>query len=419
MNKLLNKSLGIQDMSQIFRLSINGPQKGLLFRTALVLLIAALQPGCGSKNNETAEAPPPGVLVAKVANRQISETVEYVGRTVAVNDASLQPQVSGYLLERKFTEGDDIEAGAELFLIDPATYEAAVAVAEGKVAEVKAELARINKDLERYKILIVDNNISQQAVDQAESDKLRAEASLKSAEAQLLNAKIDLSHTVIRAPFTGRIGSSAVSVGDLVNPQGGELARLVELNPIYANFNISERDIIAVKNRARAKGKEVDPSKVEVTLRLPDGSVYDHIGRLDFVDNTVDRRTGTVILRARFENPDMLLVPGLYVSTILGREESEDRLVIPQSSVQEDQAGTFVMVVGPGNEVELRRIETGRAYAGELVVESGLNPDELVIVEGIQKVRPGIVVDPKVAPTPSMEGDLDADADSSVEAGER
>jgi membrane fusion protein (multidrug efflux system) len=376
--------------------------------------------GCGSKEN--AAAPPPGVLVAKVSMRQILETVEYVGQTVAVNDVSLRAQVSGYLLKKTFDEGQDVEKGAELFTIDPALYEAGVAAAAGAVAEAKAEVLRTDKDLKRYRTLIKSQAISQQQLDKAEVELLQASANLKTVEAQLLRAKIDLSYTVIKAPFTGRIGRAGASLGDLVAPQSGELARLVELNPIYANFSVSERDVIAAKRRYQSGDGGVEMDRIEVRLRLPDGSLYEHVGRVDFIDNVVDRRTGTVVLRARFDNPQKLLVPGLYVSTMLGREETTDKLIIPQSSVQEDQAGVFVMVVAPDNKVELRRITTGQAYAGELVVDSGLEPGEQVIVEGIQKVRPGMVVDAKLAPRASMQqgGETGAgDAGTGNEARER
>ncbi len=362
-----------------------------------------LMAGCDSGPPQTVEAPPPGVLVATVARRQVSETIEYVGQTVAVNDVSLRAQVSGYLLERRFDEGQDVAQGAELFIIDPSLYEAGVAAAEGAVAQAEAAVARADKDVKRYQALIKKQSVSQQQLDDAESELLQGSANLKTAEAQLQKAQIDLSHTMIKAPISGRIGRAAASAGDLVSPQTGELARLVELDPIYANFSVSERDVVAAKRRFQAGDAEVDLDKIEVTLRLPDGSPYEHVGRLDFIDNVVDRKTGTIVLRARFDNPRKLLVPGLYVSTMLGREETTDKLVIPQSAVQEDQAGVFVMVVTPDSKVELRRIATGQAYAGELVVDSGLEPDEQVIVEGIQKVRPGLLVDAKLAPRPSMQ----------------
>jgi membrane fusion protein (multidrug efflux system) len=386
---------------------------------ALLATTALLLTACNSGSKETVAAAPPGVLVAKAAMRQISETVEYVGQTVAVNDVSLQAQVSGYLLERTFDEGQDVEQGAELFTIDPALYEAGVAAAAGAVAEAKAEVSRTEKDLKRYRTLIKSQSISQQQLDKAEVELLQASANLKTAEAQLMRAKIDLSYTVIKAPFNGRIGRAGASVGDLVAPQSGELARLVELNPIYANFSVSERDVIAAKRRYQAGDSGVEMDRIEVRLRLPDGSLYEHVGRVDFIDNVVDRRTGTVVLRAHFDNPQKLLVPGLYVSTMLGREETTDKLIIPQSAVQEDQAGKFVMVVAPDNKVELRRIQAGQAYAGELVVNSGLEPGEQVVVEGIQKVRPGQVVDAKLAPRPSMQQGGGPGAGNGNETGER
>lgn len=376
--------------------------------TALpVLLLAA----CDIGPKPTVEALPPGVLVAKVARRQLAETVVYVGQTTAVNDVSLRAQVEGYLLERKFTEGEDVEQGAELFVIDPALYEASVAAAEGSVAQMAAAVTRAERDVKRYRQLIKRQSVSQQKLDEAESDLLQASANLKTAKAQLQKAQVDLSHTIIKAPISGRIGRASTSVGGLVNPQTGELARLVELDPIYASFSVSEGDIIAAKRNNQIGGAKIDLDKIEVRLRLPDGSLYEHIGRVDFIDNVVDRRTGTIVMRARFDNPGKLLVPGLYVSTSLGRAETTDKLVIPQAAVQEDQAGAFVMVVAPDSRVELRRITRGQAYAGELVVKSGLEPDEQVIVEGIQKVRPGLVVAAKIAPTPSQQGDKAGDRD--------
>jgi len=398
------------------RLAALAPGWTLVAALPTLLLVA-----CDSGPQQAVEAPPPGVLVAKVAMRQMSETIDYIGQTVAVNDVSLRTQVEGYLLERTFVEGQDVEEGAELFLIDPVVYEAGVSVAEGSVAQMRATVTRAAQDVKRYRELIKKQSVSQQKLDEAQSESLQASANLKSAEAQLQKAQIDLSHTIIKAPFSGRIGRAYASVGDLVNPQSGELARLVELDPIYANFSVSEGDVIAAKRSGQLSGAESELDNIEVRLRLPDGSTYEHVGRVDFIDNVVDRKTGTIVMRARFDNPQKLLVPGLYVSTSLGREETTDKLVIPQAAVQEDQAGAFVMVVAPDNRVELRRITSGQAYAGELVVNAGLEPDEQVIVEGIQKVRPGVLVDAKLAPRPSMQqggdaGSTDGDVGEAVAA---
>ena len=368
----------------------------LLLTSALLLTLTA----CGGDKEQAKAGPPPGVLVATAGLVEIADTIEYVGRTVAVNDTLLRAQVEGYLLERRFEEGDDIEADAELFVIDPALYEAQVAAAKGSVAEVEAALNRANQDVERQAKLVKEKAASKQRLEEAEAAQLQAEAQLISAQAALQKAEIDLGHTVIRAPFRGRIGRAFHSVGSLVTPSSGDLARLVELDPIYVNFSVSEGDVIDAKRRFRAQGGG-ELSKIVVKLRLPDGSLFEHEGRVDFIDNVVDSKTGTVILRASFANPEKLLVPGLYVRTVLGRKETQDKLTIPQAAIQEDQAGKFVMVVDPDSKVEQRRIKTGRAHAGTIVVRDGLQAGEKVIVEGVQKVRPGIVVDAKMAQNPN------------------
>lgn len=383
------------------------PIKLLLLLIPLTLLLGA----CSSDQAEkdaASKAPPPGVLVARIGQRQIKDTIEYLGRTVAVKDVSLRAQVSGYLQERFFEEGAEIEVGKPLFQIDPAIYQAQVAAAKGDVAKAEAALTRAAKDLKRYRELLKKNSISRQQVDQAESDKLQAEAERVAAKAALEKAETDLSFTLIKAPIEGRIGRALVSVGNLVSPQSGELARLVELDPIYVNFNVSERDILDIKQRRLKKGGERVPGDIEVDLRLANKTIYARKGILDFIDNVIDPKTGTVTVRARFDNPDYLLVPGLYVTVILGTQEHKTELLVPQPAVQEDQAGRFVMVVDPDDRIERRLISTGRQVEGELVVKGGLEPDERVVVEGIQKVRPGMKVTPKETVMPGA-GDLTGD----------
>lgn len=341
--------------------------------------------------------PPPGVLITRVVRQDIRSSTEFIGRTFAVNDVSLQARVTGYLKQRSFEEGRDVDAGTPLFLIDPAPYEAEVAAAEGRVAEAKAAVSRTRKDLKRLRKLVKKGSVSQQAFDKAESDKLQAEAQLKSAEAALLQTKINLSYTQISSPIKGRIGQALISVGNLVGPLSGELARIVELDPIYVSFSVDEKTIIAVKKRKQTD----DTDKFSISLRLADGSLYAHQGQVDFIDNVVDHKTGSVTIRARFDNPDKLLLPGFFVTAILSRDQPVSKLLIPQASVQEDQAGQFVMLVTPENKVELRRIHARQHYQGQLIVEDGLQADESIIVEGIQKVRQGMTVAPKIANVPA------------------
>ncbi len=373
--------------------------------TVLILMLVALA-GCESsvdaQKSAARAAPPPGVLVARASRREVRNTVRFIGRTVAVNDVSLRAQVSGYLMERSFEEGADVEVGDLLFRIDPAIHEAQVAAAQGSVAEADAALVRANKDLKRYRQLIEKGSVSQQNLDEVESAQLQADAKLKSARAQLQKTELDLGFTEIRAPIKGRIGRAVISIGNLVEPQSGELARLVELDPIYVNFSVSEASLIRARKGDFKAQKEGMP-EIEVELILADKSTYEHKGKVDFIDNVVDPGTGAVTVRARFDNPEKLLVPGLYVSTVLSTHELQNELLIPQAAVQEDQAGRFVMVVDPDDKIELRRVRTGRQIGGNLVVQDGLDPDERVVVEGIQKIRPGMKVTPKIMLLPGKD----------------
>ncbi|VAX09010.1 RND efflux system, membrane fusion protein [hydrothermal vent metagenome] len=373
------------------------PTNPIIFLFLVLFLILGLS-ACNNSQPEQRKPATPGVLVVKVISQDIRPTSEFIGRTFAVNDVSLQAQVSGYLKQRSFEEGKDVEAGAPLFLIDPAPYKAEVAAAEGRVAEAKAAVTRTRKDLKRALRLVKKGNISQQERDKRESDKLQAEAQLKSAEAALQQANINLSYTQISSPIHGRIGRAIISVGNLVGPLSGELARIVELDPIYVNFSVDEKTIIALKNRDKDTD---DKEKLAISLRLADGSLYDQPGKIDFIDNVVDYKTGSVTVRVHFENPDKLLLPGFFVTTILSRDESIAKLLIPQASVQEDQAGQFVMLVTPENTVEQRRISANHHYQGQLIVDEGLKADETIIVEGIQKVRPGMTVKPRTASQPN------------------
>lgn len=372
----------------------------------VLVMILLVVTACKEEKATPPKAPPPGVLVSKVELRDIVQSQEYIGRTVAINDVHLQAQVSGYLLETKFLEGADVARGDELFIIDPSMYQANVAAAKGELAKAEANLVRAKKDLARYKKLLRSKNISQQQVDVTESEVLQAKAQVTYAKAGLQKANLELSYTQVKAPIDGRIGRAIVSVGNIIGPQTEKLARIVELDPIYVNFSVAERDLMRVKQRRLKNNKsdlQASDIPLEISLILPDGSEYPITGQIDFVDNAVDPATGTVLIRARFSNPDKLLVPGIYVRTVLSREKKQKQLMLHASAVQEDQAGRFVMLVGPDKKVELHRVKTGKQIGGDLVVLEGLEPDQMVIVEGIQKVRPGMLVEPKMATLPGSE----------------
>ena len=365
-----------------------------------VLAVAALLlASCADQQSEEAP-PPPGVMVQAVAQQQISDSIKFIGRTTAINEVSVRSRVEGYLIERVFEEGADVSKGDLLFRIDPETYEAALAAARGSVAEHEAALVRAEKDLKRYKELGEKAFASQQDVDQAQSDKLQAEAQLQSAMARVDEAEINLKHTSIISPIDGRIGRAVVSVGNLVDASTGELAHVVELEPMYATFNVSEKLLLEVRQQHQKAAVDEDVDKIAVQLELPNGKVYAHKGVIDFADNQVNQRTGAIVVRARFDNPEKLLVPGINVLIRLSSDKLEDVLVVPQAAVQEDQAGKFVLLVDQDNRVEKRLLKLGRQHGGDWIVADGLQPGEQVIVEGVQKVRAGMEVAPRLAVSP-------------------
>lgn len=337
---------------------------------------------------------PPSVVVAPVERMNINPGTEYVAETVAVDAVDLRARVEAFLVRRAFVEGEDVTAGALLFELEHEPFEAAVEAAAAQVAEARAAVVRTRRDLERARTLQGQGNLSQQSLDRATADHLQAEALVDRGEADLRQARINLGYTTIIAPFNGRIGRSTYSVGQWVGPDSGVLARLVRLDPIYVVFNVSERRYLDY----RLGG--VDAASVRRTppdvprLRLANGADYPHSGRLTFVDNAVDPGTGTIAVRAEFPNPDGILVPGLFATLILEQKQAQPALMVPQAAVQEDQAGRFVLVVGEGDVVAVRRVETGARVGVRWEIIAGLAAGERVVWEGIQKVRPGSAVAP-------------------------
>jgi membrane fusion protein (multidrug efflux system) len=342
-----------------------------------------------------AAAPPPAVTVTPVVSRQVQETGEFIGRVTAIDRVDVVARVNGFIEERTFTEGQQVKKDDLLFRIEQATYKAAVdqqraALARAKATEVNAKLG-----LERGKELIRNNNIPQSTLDQRAADEAAAQASVMEAQALLEQAEINLGYTEIRSPIDGRIGLANFTVGNLVGPSSGKLATIVSQDPIYVIFQASSRDVLAYRKRVAEAGSKSQQATIHI--RLPDGSIYPHSGLTNFLDVQVDANTDTISVRAKVPNPDAILVPGGVVGVTTERGEPRVALLIPQSAVQLDQAGRYVLIVDPSNKVELRRITTGVEKGRNVVVTNGLKEGELVIVEGIQKVRAGQVVAPSTA----------------------
>jgi membrane fusion protein, multidrug efflux system len=335
-------------------------------------------------------SPPPAVTVAPAVTRQVTETGEFIGRVTAIDKVDIVARVTGFIEERNFTEGQEVKKGDLLFKLEQATYKAVVEQQQATLAKAKATVVNAKLQLERGKELVRNNNISQSTLDQREADERTAQAAVLEAQAQLDQAEINLGYTEIRSPIDGRIGLATFTQGNLVQPSSGRLATIVSQDPIYVLFQPSERDVLDYKRRL-AQQPELRRN-VTVHLKLPNGSDYPHPGQTNFLDVQVDPNTDTVTVRAQFPNPERLLIPGGIANVTTERGAPRPVLVIPQSAIQLDQAGLYVLVVDSAKKVEQRRITTGAEQGRDITVTSGLKEGELVIVQGIQKVRPGQVV---------------------------
>ncbi len=335
-------------------------------------------------------APPPSVSVTPVVTRKVTETGEFVGRVTAINKVDVVARVPGFIEERTFTEGQAVKTGDLLFRIEQATYKAAVEQQQANLAKAKAAEVNASLQLERGKELVRTNNIPLSTLDQRAADEATAKANVLEAQALLDQAEINLGYTEVRSPIDGKIGIAYFTVGNLVGPSSGKLATIVSQDPIYVIFQASERDVLNYKQRV-AESADKNPH-VTVHIRLPNGAEYPHAGLTNLLDVQVDPNTDTVAVRAEVPNPDGLLIPDGIVGVTVERGKPRLALLVPQAAVQLDQAGRYVLVVDKSNKVELRRVTTGVEQGRDVVITEGLREGEVVIVEGIQKVRPGQAV---------------------------
>ncbi|HET6520867.1 MAG TPA: efflux RND transporter periplasmic adaptor subunit, partial [Geminicoccaceae bacterium] len=366
----------------------------LLAPIATAVVLALLLTACGDDGAEApaAQAPPaPTVTVTPAARGNVTPSAEFLGRIEAIDRVDLRARVTGFLQERRFEEGQEVVRDDLLFVIEQAPYRAEVAAREAALARAEADKVNTAAQLARGEELVRNGNIPKSEVDQRRAADQMAAASILEAQAALESARIQLGYTEIHAPVTGKIGRAAYSVGNLVGPDSGVLATIVSQDPMYVTFPVSAALILEVQ-RASPTG-QLDPSGVVVWLRLPDGSTYGHPGRVDFLSNQVDQGTDTLAARAVVPNPERLLVDGQFVN--VRAEETarpETALVVPQAAVQYDQAGSYVLVVGADDKVEARRVTLGAQQDTGIVVKDGLQEGERIVVEGIQKVRPGMQV---------------------------
>lgn len=356
------------------------------FAAPIVLLLAA----CGG---EAPPVPVPEVVVDTVREEPYQPRREYVGRLRARDDVAIQARVSGYLETRGFVEGQIVHKGDVLYTLDSSEYDAALARAEADLAAADAAKANADRNHSRGQELLPKGAISQSEMDSLTAAKLDADARLKSAEAAVTSAEVNLGYTTIRAPITGRIGRSIASVGDLVGPTTGDLTTLVSIDPIHVVFTVSEAAYVkALQKDLRHDFPTEYLSKQEVTLELSNGLIYPEVGYLDYRSNRIDPQTGTMEARALIPNPHALLVPGQYVRIILQQPQLVEGLFLPQAAVQADQLGSFVLVVTANNIVERRNITLGERMDDLVGISGRVEAGERVIVRGLQQVRAGMAV---------------------------
>ena len=362
-----------------------------LVAAAVVLLLA----GCDSRQEAAKPPPPPPeVAVVTIAPTRLALTTELPGRLESSRVAQVRARVPGIVLKRTFEEGGAVRAGDILFRIDPAQLQATFSSTQATVAKAEANRAQASLKVQRYRPLMQTNAISKQEFDDVLTAEKQASADLATAKSIRQAASLNLGYATVTAPITGRIGRALVNEGALVGQgEATPLAVVQQIDPIYLNLTQSSTDLLRLR-RAMADGKlqSAGQNAARVTLVTADGQVYPQAGKLLFSDLSVDESSGAISLRAEFPNPGRMLLPGMYVRARLEQAVAEAAITVPQQAVQRTTDGATVLVVGPDNKVATRPIKSEASQGNLAIVSSGLKPGEKVIVEGLQKAKPGTTV---------------------------
>ncbi len=357
----------------------------------LVLTVAALFAGCSEPPEPQAPAPI-AVSVVVLDSVEVKPSREFVARTAASAKADITARIEAEIREVLFREGARVSRGEVLIRLEDTRASADLQQAQAELAAARAELDSANRNLKRGEEVAGKGFLSEADLDKLKDRFSAANSRLQAAEAAVQKAGTNLDYAEIKAPFDGWIGRLNRDVGTIVSPATGPITSVLVTDPMYVEFQINEADFIAFRRSGAGSTAEV-PGALNLYLTLPDGARYNQPGALDSADVQTDASTGTVAMRAVFPNPDAVLVPGLYVTLRIEGGSGEARVLVPQVAVQETIEGKFVLVVDDQNRVVQRFIQTGPREGALLVVESGLGAGDRVIVEGLQKVRPGITVD--------------------------
>jgi membrane fusion protein, multidrug efflux system len=334
------------------------------------------------------------VGIVKTERKPIARVGDFVGRVEAISRVEIRARITGFLEEVLFKEGDLTKEGAPLYRIEKGLFQAQVEQAEGALERSKAAKILSAVQLARAEDLAAKQAGTLAARDQARAQDQEAQGAVMTDEANLATAKINLGYADIVSPITGKIGRTNITKGNVVGPDSGSLTLVVSQDPMYVTFPVSQADVLAAR-----KDGQTNVKNIKVMLRFSDGSTYDQVGEINFVDVTVDRSTDSVTLRATIANPKGLLIDNQLVRVILESGTPVEKVVIPQAALIADQEGTYVFVVDDGK-AAVRRIKVGDESGTGIVVESGLSAGDLVIVEGLQSIRPGVAV--RATPMPAL-----------------
>ncbi len=375
-------------------------------QAAAILLIVWMLFACDQRN-EYVEPPPPKVTTAKPLQQEIIDYLEFTGTTHAFEEVEVRARVAGFLQSMEFTPGTTVEKGDLLFVIDPREYEAELNAANAELSSAEAQFKRAKIEFARAEKLFKQKAGAETDVVKWRGQRDVAGAAVLRAKAKVEKAGLDLSYTQVTSPLTGRVSRNFVDLGNLVGESEPTLLTTVtRYDPVYAYFNLNERDLLKVMamNRKKHQGKGLDPAKdpeieadIQVFLAIANEEGYPHEGKLDFAESRVDQATGTLQLRGVFPNPGPapVLIPGLFVRLRMPVEKREKALLVTERAIGSDQSGRYLLTVNSENMVEKKPIRMGRLEDGLRVIEEGLLPDARVVVNGIQRARPGAKVDPE------------------------
>jgi len=356
----------------------------------LLCSVSLLVGGCEKKQKASPQTPPPEVTVEKVALQTVPVHLNYVATTDSVKTVDIRARVEGFLEERRFVEGADVKKGAVIFVIEKAPYQAELEGSLAQLARDKASLSFALDQVKRYKPLAEKDFVTQEALEDYETKAREAAAAVKADRAKIKQDRLNLGYCTMYSPLDGRIGRTLVHVGNLVGAAGQDtkLATIVQLDPLYVYFSPSEKDLRLILKHRQEKNIPVD-------IILSDGSTHAHPGKVDFIDNTADPQANTINMRAVIPNPEKTLLPGIYVQARLFLCDVPNIPLITEKAIAEDQTGMYVYVVGKDNKVEQKPVKVGFLYKHQKIIWKGLKAGDCVITEGLQMVRPGMVVRPK------------------------